>query len=337
MFYFRNILGNTSLINQLRKTVKNNTISHSYLILGNDGVGRKTIVNTFVQYLLCTNRDEINQEPCGECKSCNTFVSNNHPDVIYVGQEKGIKTIGVGEIRDDILESLSYSPYQSHKKIYIIEQGNLLTLEAQNALLKTLEEPPEYAIFFIIGNKRESFLQTILSRVIEISIPPLSEKLVNKYMVEYIENLSVEKRLDPDFITAYADGSIGQGIFLIEDEEFFSMRENVIKDLCELPYMELGKALLLAKKWTNSYKNENKFFNVLEIWYRDLVVVNQLKNGDFLIQKDKEEEIFKIAFSDTEENFSEKYKAVLNAKKNIVLNSNFRLTLEVMLMNLKEK
>lgn len=391
MLYFHNIMGNTFLINNLRKLVKNNTFSHSYLISGNEGVGRKTITNTLVKYMLCDNRESLNlDEPCGECKSCITFENGNHTDVTYIGEknsnfeydndeenrkleinsEKNQKTkktkkttkttttktktktksIGVDEVRDNILNTINHSPFYSFKKVYIINNGDDLTAEAQNMLLKTLEEPPKYVVFFIIANKKENLLKTVLSRVVEINIPPISEQLVKEYVLKYKNNLNdfgnieekniekIEKieKIDEEFISVYAQGSIGRAIYLMDNKEFYEARENIISDLCELHFMPFSRAFLLAEKWDSKYKNEKHFFNILEIWYRDLFVLLTTNDEKYIVQKDKKNELYKIINSDVKCDFSMVYQYILDAKKSMVYNGNFRLTLETMLIYIKE-
>lgn len=369
MYYFNNILGHNSLINQLKKAINNDSLFHSYLFIGEKGVGRKTIVNTLSQYILCDNRVQNNlSEPCGTCKSCTTFVSKNNPDIIYVGEELGSnsqpkfnkngkpikkakakakkdekpkrKIISAGMIRDEVMDTLHFTPYNTVKKIYIIQDGDNLTKEAQNALLKTLEEPPEYAMFFIIAEKRESLLQTVLSRVIEISVPSVSENLVKQYIKDYKEKLpenSPELLVDDDFISAYARGSIGQGIAIMKDENFLKLREDLLGDLVLMHSTHLGKVLLLAKKWDSIYKYEPMFFYILEIWFRDLFVASETNDDKYLIQKDKKEELFNIINAKPNSNFAEMYTIILDTKKKTLLNVNFRLALETMLISIKEK
>lgn len=372
MYCFQNILGNEFIINNLRKSVENNTLSHTYLFWGNKGVGRKTIVNTLVKYMLCDNRiNGTNEtlEPCNNCKSCITFENNNHTDIVYIGEvnineepeavldvnikkprkskkdekaekEKKTKSIGIDEIREKILNVINYKPFYSFKKIYIINNADKLTVEAQNTLLKTLEEPPEHVMFFLIAEKKENLITTVLSRVVEVNIPPIREQLVKNYILEYKKTLSLddEKRnLDEDFISAYAQGSIGLGIELIKDEEFFGIRENITNDLYDLSSMTLSQTMLLAEKWDKEYKKEARFFDILEIWFRDLSVVSETDDDSRIIQKDKKDKILELVYSKSNYDFKSMYKYVIDAKKSIINNGNFRLTIDVMLIYIKEK
>ena len=328
MYCFNEIWGNHRLISHLKQAVVHEKISHAYLFLGEEGMGKTRIANTFAKYILCENAIE---EPCGSCKSCITFNSNNHPDIIIVPRDTKVSSIGVDEIRTEILENIHIKPYESRKKIYIITQGDKLTLAAQNALLKTLEEPPEYAIIFLLARKRESFLPTIHSRVLEVSIPPLSETIV----VEYLYNKFKESRNDLEIIGAYAQGSIGRAISLIEDPRFSEMREKVIEKLIKLPSMPLGEILLLAKEW-DIYKQEKRFLDILELWYRDVFVIKSLKKDEFLIQKDKKTEIFAQSYEFTSEILAQQVNSVIRAKEKLEQKGNFRLVIEVLLLELKE-
>src|SRR5699024_725727 len=119
-------------------------------------------------------------EPCGHCRSCSAFDSGNHPDIVYVRPTK--KTLGVDDVREQILENVSLKQYRYRYKIYIVEQADTMTVQAQNALLKTLEEPPAYAVFLLLAENQTAFLPTILSRTVTLHIRPLPDTMVADYL-----------------------------------------------------------------------------------------------------------------------------------------------------------
>ncbi|WP_352399517.1 DNA polymerase III subunit delta' [Anaerotignum sp.] len=325
MYTFQEIWGNQRLLQHLRIAVKNQKTSHAYLFVGGVGAGKRMIANTFAKYLLCSNHQE---DSCGICDSCRVFDSGNHPDVIHVSSEK--KTLGVDEVRGQILETVDIKPYHYDKKIYIIHQAHTMTIQAQNALLKTLEEPPSYAVFLLLAQTEDAFLPTILSRTVTLKISPLSEEEISRYLVQK-GLVSAEESV---FYATYGQGRIGLALELLEDEVFYEMRENILKQMSQLPSMELSEALLLAKEW-EIYKNDYRFLDIIDLWYRDLLVAKSLRDEGFLIQKDKKEMIFSAAKEPTEI-LAIKAAAVVKAKECLKQNGNFRLTLEVMLMELKE-
>lgn len=325
MYTFQEIWGNQRLLQHLRMATKKQKTSHAYLFIGGAGAGKRLIAKTFAKYLLCTSRQE---EPCGVCESCRVFDSGNHPDVIHVTSQK--KTLGVDEIRAQILETVDIKPYRYDKKIYIVHQAHTMTVQAQNAFLKTLEEPPGYAVFLLLAETGDAFLPTILSRTVTLKINPLSEEDISNYLVEK----GVASHEEAIFFAAYGQGRIGHALELIEDETFRQMREDILTRMSRLSMIPLSEALLLAKEW-EIYKNDYRFLDIISLWYRDLLAAKTLREERFIIQKDKKELIFSAA-NESAEGLAKKAAAVAKAKERLMQNGNFRLTLEVMLMKLKE-
>ncbi|WP_162266484.1 DNA polymerase III subunit delta' [Anaerotignum neopropionicum] len=325
MYTFQEIWGNQRLLRHLRMAVKKQKTSHAYLFIGSAGAGKRMIANTFAKYLLCSCDQD---EPCGICESCRVFDSGNHPDVIHVTSPK--KTLGVDEIRGQILETVDIKPYHYDKKIYILHQAHTMTVQAQNALLKTLEEPPQYAVFLLLAETADAFLPTILSRTVTLKISPLSEEEISRYLIQ--KGLASQE--EAVFYAAYGQGRIGHALELIEDETFRQMRENILGQMSRLPSMSLAEALLLAKEW-DGYKNDYRFLDIIGLWYRDLLAVKALRQERFIVQKDKKELIFATA-NESGEVLAKKAAAVVKAKERLIQNGNFRLTLEVMLIELKE-
>lgn len=325
MFAFAEIWGNETLLRYLKKTVQTQTTSHAYLLVGKHGCGKKMIADAFCRYLHCENPDV---EACGGCTSCRLFDAGNHPDVIYITTEK--KSIGVEEIREQILETVGLLPYSFPKKIYVIPNAHTLTPQAQNALLKTLEEPPAYALFVLLAESTEPLLQTVLSRSIVLQLPPLPDDLV----AEYLQKNQLATADTAKTFAIYAQGSIGMALELLQDESFAALRDFVLEKIRQLPKMSLGDALLLAKEFEN-YKNDLRFLDMIELWYRDVLVAKSTKNPNHLIQQEYQADIFAATGVSTA-NLIACAEAVQLAKKQLSQNGNFRLTMEVMLMNIKE-
>lgn len=325
MYTFREIKGNAPLVNQLKTAASSGRVSHAYLFIGGAGAGKRLIANTFAKALQCEADEDM---PCGTCRSCQAFDHGNHPDIIYVRGEK--KNIIVDEIREQILETVDLKPYHYQKKIYIIEQADTMTIQAQNALLKTLEEPPAHAMFLLLAERAEAFLPTILSRVVVMKIRPLSEETIAAFLMER-SGLSEE---ESHTLAAYAQGRIGQALELKEDEAFREMRQDILGKLEAIPSMPEGETYLLAKE-LEVYKNDLRFLDIMELWYRDLLAAKSLREERYLIQKDKKNEIFRSAKVPAEF-LAKKAEAVRTARMRLAQNANFRLTLEVMLMELKE-
>ncbi len=325
MYTFEEIRGNTPLVEQLRRSAASGRSSHAYLFLGGAGAGKRLIANTFAKALQC----EGEKRPCDSCKSCHAFNHGNHPDVIYFQPLKNGKTYTIEDVREQLLETVDLKPFQYEKKIYIIEKADTLNIQSQNALLKTLEEPPAHAVFLLLAERAEAFLLTILSRVVVMKIRPLSAETIADYLMQ-AGHLAEESHI----LSAYAQGRIGQALELVEDEGFREMRQDILGKLEALPSMSEGDAYLLAKD-LEGYKNDLRFLDIMELWYRDLLTAKSLREEGYLIQRDKKDAIFRAA-KEPAALLAKKAAAVRTARMRLAQNANFRLTMEVMLMDLKE-
>lgn len=325
MYTFEEIRGNTPLVEQLRRSAASGRSSHAYLFLGGAGAGKRLIANTFAKALQC----ESEKRPCDSCKSCHAFNHGNHPDMIYFQPLKNGKTYTIEDVREQLLETVDLKPFQYEKKIYIIEKADTLNIQSQNALLKTLEEPPAHAVFLLLAERAEAFLPTILSRVVVMKIRPLSAETIADYLMQ-AGHLAEESHI----LSAYAQGRIGQALELVEDEGFREMRQDILGKLEALPSMSEGDAYLLAKEF-EVYKNDLRFLDIMELWYRDLLTAKSLREEGYLIQRDKKDAIFRAA-KEPAALLAKKAAAVRTARMRLAQNANFRLTMEVMLMDLKE-
>ena len=325
MYTFEEIRGNTPLVEQLRRSAASGRSSHAYLFLGGAGAGKRLIANTFAKALQC----EGEKRPCDSCKSCHAFNHGNHPDVVYFQPLKNGKTYTIEDVREQLLETVDLKPFQYEKKIYIIEKADTLNIQSQNALLKTLEEPPAHVVFLLLAERAETFLPTILSRVVVMKIRPLSAETIADYLMQ-AGHLAEESHI----LSAYAQGRIGQALELVEDEGFREMRQDILGKLEALPSMSEGDAYLLAKD-LEGYKNDLRFLDIMELWYRDLLTAKSLREEGYLIQRDKKDAIFRAA-KEPAALLAKKAAAVRTARMRLAQNANFRLTMEVMLMDLKE-
>ena len=313
------------MVEQLRRSAASGRSSHAYLFLGGAGAGKRLIANTFAKALQC----EGEKRPCDSCKSCHAFNHGNHPDVIYFQPLKNGKTYTIEDVREQLLETVDLKPFQYEKKIYIIEKADTLNIQSQNALLKTLEEPPAHVVFLLLAERAETFLPTILSRVVVMKIRPLSAETIADYLMQ-AGHLAEESHI----LSAYAQGRIGQALELVEDEGFREMRQDILGKLEALPSMSEGDAYLLAKD-LEGYKNDLRFLDIMELWYRDLLTAKSLREEGYLIQRDKKDAIFRAA-KEPAALLAKKAAAVRTARMRLAQNANFRLTMEVMLMDLKE-
>ena len=171
---FKDVVGHKDIINYIRSAVTENKVSHAYILNGERGSGKKMLASLFATTLLC---EKQGPDPCNECHSCRQAESGNHPDIIRVTHEKP-NTISVEDIRRQVNEDIQIRPYQGPYKIYIIAEADLMTVQAQNALLKTIEEPPAYAVIFLLTENAEALLPTITSRCVMLKLRNIRDTLI---------------------------------------------------------------------------------------------------------------------------------------------------------------
>ena len=203
-----------------------------------------------------------------------------------------------------------------------------MNIQSQNALLKTLEEPPAHVVFLLLAERAETFLPTILSRVVVMKIRPLSAETIADYLMQ-AGHLAEESHI----LSAYAQGRIGQRWSLPR----MKLRGNAAGysgQIRSTASMSEGEAYLLAKD-LEGYKNDLRFLDIMELWYRDLLTAKSLREEGYLIQRDKKDAIFRAA-KEPAALLAKKAAAVRTARMRLAQNANFRLTMEVMLMDLKE-
>ena len=182
---FKDVVGHKNIIKYIQNAVTADAVSHAYILNGERGSGKKLLANLFAMSLQCENRDE-DGDACGKCRSCRQAAGGNQPDIIRIMHEKP-NTIGVGDIRTQVNDDIMIRPYSSKYKIYIIADADMMSVEAQNALLKTIEEPPEYAVIMLLTENAETLLPTIRSRCVMMKLRNIKDQLVKKYLMEQLE------------------------------------------------------------------------------------------------------------------------------------------------------
>lgn len=224
---FKNIIGNKEAKDYLKSSIANNNILHSYLFLGTEGIGKKIIAKEFAKNILCQNTEE---EIC-TCKSCTYFISDNHPDFFLINEEGG--TIKIDQIRK-ITEKVIEKPIISDRKVYIINDAEKMTKEAQNCLLKTLEEPPEYVTIILISSNENVILNTIKSRCMMLKFKNISEEDLRKFATEILGYEDLTENLLKSF-----GGSIARAIKLKENSKKYISLENFVKDLSKRDIIDI--------------------------------------------------------------------------------------------------
>ena len=172
---FQDIIGQEQITGHLQNAIRMGKVSHAYIIQGEAGSGKKMLADIFATTLQC---EEGGIEPCGRCQSCKQAISGNHPDIRHVIHEKA--TIGVDDIRLQLNNDIMVKPYSRPYKVYIIDEAEKMTEQAQNAMLKTIEEPPEYAVILLLTVNAKLLLPTILSRCILLNVRPVARGAITR-------------------------------------------------------------------------------------------------------------------------------------------------------------
>lgn len=328
MARFTDIVGQEQLKEHLQNAIATNKVSHAYIINGERNAGKEFIARVFAMTLQCEKGET---EPCGECHSCKQALGNNQPDIIYISHEKP-NTIGVEDIRVQINGDIAIKPYSSPRKIYIINEGEKMTPQAQNALLKTLEEPPEYAVILILTTNVETMLPTVLSRCVVLNMKPVSDRLVKKYLMEqlavpdYKANISV----------AFARGNIGKAKMLASSEEFEKVKDEAITLVKNINDMEISEIVKAIKKISEYKFDVNDYLDILMAWYRDVLLFKATKDVNSLVFKEDIQQIMRMSDRSTYEGIEQIVNALQSAKKRLEANVNFDLTMELLFLAIKE-
>lgn len=198
--------------------LENGRLSHAYIVEGEDGVGKYTFAMFAANAILCTGENK----PCGQCNGCKKLASGNHPDLFVFGPEKEGSQITVGIVRE-IKKSVYLLPNEGDKKVYIIRDGQSMNVQAQNALLKFFEEPPASAVFFVLTDKREALLPTVISRGSLITLYPASNEKIIPWLKE-----KFPKKTNEEIISAVnmCEGCPGKALALL-DKRFTQIKSDV--------------------------------------------------------------------------------------------------------------
>ena len=330
MAKFFDIIGQESIKEYLGNVLKEDKISHAYIINGERSAGKEFIAHTFAMALQCENPD-MEKNPCHECHSCKQAMGYNQPDIIRITHEKP-NTIGVDDIRQQINADIAIKPYSSRFKIYIMNEGEKMTVAAQNALLKTLEEPPSYAVILILTTNIHSLLPTILSRCVVLNMKPVKDDLVRKYLIETLEVPDYKAEI----CVAFARGNIGKARILASSEEFDNIRQEAITLLKNIGEMDISNLITAIKKISEYKMDVNDYLDILSVWYRDVLLFKATNDANHLIFKDEIQYIKKVADKSGYEGIETIIDALEKAKNRLNANVNFDLTLEMLLLTIKE-
>ena len=328
MLGFRDVIGHEHLIEHLQSAIAMGKVSHAYIFDGEKGSGKNFLADRFAAALQCNAEGE---KPCGTCTSCKQAEGRNHPDIIRITHEK-LNTISVDDIRQQLCGDVMIKPYKGPYKVYIVDEAEKLNVQAQNALLKTIEEPPVYAVIILLTTNSESFLPTILSRCVTLHLKPAKDSVVRRYLMEQVKIPDYQA----DICVAFAQGNIGKARRLALSEEFGQMKEHVIHLVKYIQEMDISELIFGMHKITEFKADISDYLDLLMVWYRDVLLYKATWNPSSIVFSDEIHTLRKMASKSSYEGIETILKALDKAKLRLAANVNFDLTMELLLLTMKE-
>ncbi len=328
MSEYNKILGHENIISQLKNAIKSDKVSHAYIFNGEDGSGKNMLAKAFAEALLC---EKGGIEGCGECHFCKQLASGNNPDFIRITHEKPT-SIGVEDVREQLVEDIQIKPYNGKYKVYIIDEAEKMTVQAQNAILKTIEEPPAYSVIIFLTNNVDVFLPTIISRCIIFNLRPLRESTIMEYLISEFRIPEYEAKI----CASYSQGKLGKAIRLATSEEFGDIKEEALKLVKNVYSYDIADLIDAVKKITEYKISVVEYIDLLEMWYRDVLLFKVTKDPNSLIFADEINAIRKQASKSSYEGLENIQHGLEVAKARLKANVNFELAIELMLLNIKE-
>ena len=324
---FKDVIDQKEVVNILKEELKDERINHAYLFYGKEGIGKKTLAVEFARALLCK---EAENDSCNICNNCRRVEHGNHPDLKIIKENEKTKNLKIDQIRE-MQKEIAYKPYESKNKIYIIDGAENMTNQAANSLLKTLEDPPSYAIIILISEELNKLLPTVISRCQNLRFSNISREKMEQFLDK--KSMGKEKK---ELIIGLARGSIGKAEELCKNNEFLNKRKKIYNFLKEINNVTKVDIFSEVNDWINLIKEDFPLFDLLSAWYRDIIIykrgnINQLVNSDYKESIIKEADKYSLSellsiieLIEAHEGYIEK-----NAFKD--------LTLQVLLLKIKEK
>lgn len=332
------VLGQNHIYEHFKNAIATGKISHAYILHGERGMGKLNIAKEVAKALQCESnapeREDKTGEACNQCKSCHQATSDNQPDIKYVLPTK--KTLGVDDIREQINEDALIKPYGSPYKIYIIPRSDTMTVQAQNALLKTIEEPPSYAVFFLLAANIDAFLPTVLSRCVMLNAKTVSEgEIVNELKSKYGVG-----DYDAKVAASFAGGNIGKAEKLVSSDTFRESKDSVTELVRNVANGGMD-VIAQSVKDLNAYKDDKDslrdYLDMLRVWFGDVLKYKSTKDDTELVFQESLTEIKQLADHISFENLNGIMDEINNAEGRIKSNVSFDSNMEVMLLGIKER
>ena len=308
----RDFIGHEALINNFKQRCLKNTLSHAHLIAGEDGVGKGKLANILAKFIL------------------NGDLDREYVDIINYSSEKS--SFGVDDVRD-IIEEVYKKPFEKDKKVIIIHEGNKLTIQAQNALLKTIEEPPKGVYIIILCESLELILDTIKSRCEIYKLKPLTKSELYEYIK--IKKFNYDENEIKSAI-AFSEGVPGRIDRYFNDDKLRELRNNIVILIKNLNKNDLEAILQQEESFSNLKNDKEEVLNIFGLFIRDILINKEIENEEFIINSDKLEDIKELTKEMSFKKLNNMIKTIEEARRNIKINVSWGMMLRVMLMGFME-
>lgn len=307
--YFKNIKGQEFAKKYMTNSIKKGSINHAYMFEGIEGIGKETFSEELAQLLL------------------DVKYLDNTPDCIRVKPDGN--SIRIAQIRD-LQSDIVIKPHKKYK-IYIIDKSERMTVEAQNALLKTLEEPPEYAIIILVANNKESLLPTIRSRCEILKFTPIPFIEIKKHLMS--EGIDENRA---NLLSSFSRGSMKKALELAQSNDFYEMKENVQSYIETIMGKNMVEILDIPSKM-ESYKGEAiAVLDMMINYFRDIMISKEHVDKNMIINADKIVFIKNMSKRITYSQVSKIIDIIEDTKIKIKGNCNFNVSIQVMSLNIYE-
>lgn len=307
----REFIGYEKIIQGFFRRVDNGTLSHAHLIIGPNGIGKSILARIFALRILNKDKDI------------------DYVDIVNYRPSKA--SMGVDEVRE-IIEEVSKRPYEGDKKVIIIHEGSKLTIQAQNALLKTIEEPPQGVYIILLAESLETLLETIKSRCQVYKLTPLN----NKQMEMYINTLGSYSEEEIKASLAYGEGIPGKAERLLNDDNLSELREIIVKLLKDINYAKEDLVLIYENKLENYKTQQDEVLNLMASFIRDIIVAKEAEDKNKIINIDKYDDIVEIANSLSYKKLNSMLEYIKEGRVNLMNNGSYSLVISVILMGFLE-
>ena len=318
---YSQVAGQEEIKTSLIKSIDNNQVSHCYLFEGPEGMGKFELALIFAQSLFCLN---FHKDPCNECKNCIKINSFNHPDLHIINEDGGgIKREDI----DELINSIYKKPYEAERKVYIIKDAHLMTLQAANTFLKTLEEPPGDTVMILLTVNSSLLLPTIVSRCQELKFRNVSKETIKLYLKDF-DDEKVELAAN------YSKGILNKAINIIKGkDDILKKREEIIKIFDRIISSDSEIIYELENYFEEQKDNIDSIIEIMIMWIRDIMFVNN-NIGHLVINKDCIE-LLKIHEKKMKAD-SDIIEFMQNISDNIKSNVNYKMAIDNMILKIQE-